>query len=236
MKKSSQNGFVLAETLVVAVFLMTIFSMIYYYFYPLMGEYEKREVYDSVDDKYSVYWLKRMIEDGSYMISSPEQIDNFNKYGYVRFECKDVTENDEKREMCKTLVNALQVEGCNRNGNGCSIFITRYRLGGLPEEKDNFKDTVKNNNVIRHQENCPANNCLDSFISACENDKTYAKDVCEKMAKSKVFTSGFQDYVASLADYKTASLNNAKYRVTAMFQHTTDNNNYYSYATIEVRR
>ena len=42
MKKINSSGFVLAETLVVTVFLMVIFSMIYASFIPLVGEYEKK--------------------------------------------------------------------------------------------------------------------------------------------------------------------------------------------------
>lgn len=66
MLKFNNKGFVLAETLVVTVFLMVIFGMLYSNFYPLIGEYEKRETYDDVDSKYAVYWLKRMIEDNDY--------------------------------------------------------------------------------------------------------------------------------------------------------------------------
>ena len=43
MKKNSTSGFILAETLVVTVFLMTIFTMLYVNFYPLIGEYEKEK-------------------------------------------------------------------------------------------------------------------------------------------------------------------------------------------------
>lgn len=43
MKKINSSGFVLAETLVVTVFLMVIFSMIYASFLPLIGEYEKEK-------------------------------------------------------------------------------------------------------------------------------------------------------------------------------------------------
>ena len=38
MKKINNKGFVLAETLVVTVFLMILFTMIYSNFYPLIGE------------------------------------------------------------------------------------------------------------------------------------------------------------------------------------------------------
>ena len=63
MKKNSNKGFVLAETLVTTVFLMIIFTMIYSNFYPLIGEYEKRENYDTADGKYAAYWMKKIVED-----------------------------------------------------------------------------------------------------------------------------------------------------------------------------
>ena len=51
MIKNNEKGFVLAETLVVSVFIMTIFTLMYVNFYPLMAQYEKREFYDDLDSK-----------------------------------------------------------------------------------------------------------------------------------------------------------------------------------------
>ena len=61
--KLNKKGFVLAETLVVAVFMATIFTIIYVNFYPLIGEYEKREFYDDLDSKYDIYWFKRLVQN-----------------------------------------------------------------------------------------------------------------------------------------------------------------------------
>ena len=58
MLNLTNKGFVLVETLITAVFVMAIFSVIYVNFYPIMAEYEKRENFDDVDSKYSVYWIK----------------------------------------------------------------------------------------------------------------------------------------------------------------------------------
>ena len=69
MKKNSNKGFVLAETLVTTVFLMVIFTMIYTNFYPLIGEYEKRENYDTADGKYAAFWIKRSEEHTSELQS-----------------------------------------------------------------------------------------------------------------------------------------------------------------------
>ena len=56
---------------------MVIFTMLYNNFYPLIGEYEKRETYNDIDSMYSVYWLKRMIEEPSYQISSDARKKSF---------------------------------------------------------------------------------------------------------------------------------------------------------------
>ena len=218
---------------------MTIFSMIYYYFYPLIGEYEKREVYDDVDGKYSVYWLKRIIEDSGYMIDkNSEKAENFRKYGYFRFECKDVTEADEKRKMCQTLVNALQVEGCTSKGNMCNIFITAYKIGdGLNTSSGPYFKRYVTSNLVRYKEECSNTNdaiCKLDFITECRKEKYYDDDKCESIAESKVFSGGFQDYVELLPDYKTPSRNGADYRIIVIFKHRADNNNYYSFATMEV--
>ena len=238
MKKINSSGFVLAETLVVTVFLMAIFAMIYANFLPLVGEYEKRETYDNVDGKYAVYWIKRMIEDSSYDIPS-SKANSFNTEGYVRFECSDIVDDEEKREFCINIVKNLQVENCDKNGNNCEIFITRYRIGNDNDtSKKWFKDAVKSNKK-RYQENCSGDGCRDTFINNCvalTSNTTADRNICTEKADKKIFRSGFKDYVFNLPDYSAESLNYAKYRVITSFHNKKDNNNYYSYATIEVSR
>lgn len=238
MKKINSSGFVLAETLVVTVFLMIIFSMIYASFLPLVGEYEKRENYDNVDGKYSVYWIKRMIEDSSYNI--PASKANYIKdKGYLRFECSDIKEDDEKREFCINIVKNLQVASCDKKGDNCDIFITRYRLDNSDDDSRTwFKQAVKSN-IKKYEEFCSGNGCKESYINSCledavDNEENRAK--CTENAEKKVFRSGFQDYIFNLPDYTFESLNYANYRVIAIFHNKKDNNNYYSYATIEVSR
>ncbi len=231
MQKNNNRGFVLAETLVVTIFLMTIFTMLYVNFYPLIGEYEKRETYDDVDGKYAAYWLKRLIEDNSYSIPD-SKVNSFRTKGYVRFECNDVVGND-KRQTCINLVQSLEIENCNHEGNLCEIYITKYRLGG-PDGDVWFKSTVENNTDKAYQEVGD----IQSYINKCKgtlnNETILAK--CTKQAHKKLFRSGFKDYIETLPDYRAESLNYAKYRVITSIHHRKDNNNYYSYSTIEVNR
>jgi hypothetical protein len=243
MKKINNSGFVLAETLVVTVFLMIIFGMIYSNFYPLIGEYEKRENYDDVDGVYATYWIKKLIEDSSYdmrAVVGDERYENkvakkktYEKYHFWRFECSDVSEADEKRSTCINLVNDLEINGCDRDGNNCDIFITDYRIGKDGDDND-FKDVVEAATLRRYNEECfQATGCEESYITKCvASGSTRAE--CTTKSSAKVFKSGFQDYVRTLPDYKTESLNGAKYRVIVMYHHIKDNNNYYSYSTTEV--
>ena len=157
MKKLSNKGFVLAETLIVTIFVLTIFTMIYTNYYPIIGVYEERETYDDVEGKYSAYWIKKLIENEDYNIAkqdgdlSDSENERHNmlrlmmdNYGYVRFECRDIPTDNNKRAICINLLKELEISNCDINGNGCDIFLTHYKIGS-PTNKTlspNFKKTV----------------------------------------------------------------------------------------------
>ncbi|MBR2828542.1 MAG: hypothetical protein IKE70_04865, partial [Bacilli bacterium] len=88
---NNEKGFVLAETLMVCVFLLIIFGMIYTNFYPIIGEYEKRETFDDVEAKYSVFWIKKIIEDSSYVPNSTDQ-SNYSTNGFAFFGCNRIND------------------------------------------------------------------------------------------------------------------------------------------------
>lgn len=202
--KKNQKGFVLAETLIVTVFLMVIFTMIYTNFYPLIGEYEKREEYDNIDGKYTAFWVKRMIEDSTYTLDTSEISSN----GYVRFSCDNFT-TDLKKTDCQEFVNALSIDGCDEEGANCSAFISAYKLGNSIEESSTPCFTGSN----------------ECFKAVVESDDNHT-----------LFTTAFQDYVASLPDYLKASKQDANYRVTIITLHEKDEQKYYSYSNIEVKK
>ena len=118
MKKLNSSGFALVETMVVSVFVMVILSIIYINFYPLMGEYEKRESYDTVDGKYAAFWFKLLIQRGGNVgkIATSEE-------AFVVFDCtKNVSEKNV--ELCKTLWDTYQVE---------NIYIIDYKTSRFKE-------------------------------------------------------------------------------------------------------
>ena len=124
MKKLNNRGFVLIETLVVTSFVMAIFAILYNNFYPLIGEYEKREVFDDIDSKYATYWVKRILQDISVDFSG--HVNDLNSNGYFIFDCSMVSD-ESKKAICNNLVgkdkNRLSV---NYNGNTPSIYVLTY--------------------------------------------------------------------------------------------------------------
>lgn len=206
--KKNQKGFVLAETLVVTVFVMCIFTLIYSNFYPLIGEYEKREDYDTVDGKYAVFWIKNIIEASSYKLY-PETTDeeHFNTYGYVRFSCSNITEaNPEEglQSQCKRLVKEMSINGCNSSGENCDIFITKYQIGNSKNDDASCSEGV----------------CFKKTV------RTNAEDQ---------FDANFQDYVEYLPNYEKPSTTEARYRVIAIIHHERKGLENTSYTTMEVR-
>lgn len=215
MKKLDNKGFVLAETLVVAVFLVTVFSIIYNNMYPLIGEYERREIYDDLDSKYAVYWLKTMVQDKDYDINkglglgagksimqnfdySLDHEFEFNTSNdvssatYVRFSCDNFTGHaaTQKKKMCEETLKRLEV---HKNSSGKpEVFITAFKL-------DKFKQTAMN------------------------DESTFSDD--------------FYDYLLYLPDFtKVRSTNLATARILAKFHKVKDDNDYYTYAQIEVKK
>lgn len=179
----------MVETLIAAVFAMTIFTLIYVNFYPLIGEYEKREVYDDIDGKYSAYWIKRIIQSNS---AKRDFIDSVNKETcgdneanckYYKFTCgNDIVDGDTYTKLlCNNLTKAMEIE---------NIYLIKFNT-------EEFKNIVASNDG---------------------------------------FSSGLQDYMVYLPKYITPSLNDAPYRVIIEFHHTKDDNDYYAYSTMEVKK
>lgn len=166
----------LVETLIVAVFLVTIFSILYVNFYPLMGEYEIRENYDDLDSKYAIYWFKRMAQDSYYNLNTSAI--NTNKY--IEFNCDNFTDEN-KKNLCKETMRRLE---------NPKVYIIDYVT-------TNFKNKIKNN---------------------------------------EAFDIGIRDYLNYLPEFTIGSLNGAKYRLIAKFHNSKDDNDFYTYATIEVKK
>lgn len=123
MKKMNNKGFALVETLIVSTFVVGIFTLLYINFYPMIGEYEKRETYDDIDSVYNTYLVKRMIEKEP-LPKSPTSEEEQNRQiwnnktesGRNKIECSMFIE---QFEYCTQLIEQLDIE---------SIYITLYDM------------------------------------------------------------------------------------------------------------
>ena len=85
MKKINNKGFALVETLIVSAFVIGIFSVMYANFYPMMGEYEKRENYDDISSIYNANLIKRLIENYKDEENLKNKIEKVLEGHYVQY-------------------------------------------------------------------------------------------------------------------------------------------------------
>lgn len=168
MLKLNKKGFALVETLIVSVFVMTIFSLLFTNFFPMIGEYERREGYDDIDSIYKTYLIKTMLEmgeldseeiTGNYtnFIKETDEVNN-HYFSHIYSATYDKTK-DENGDIvgyavmtnagdCNKLLNS------DKHQNYCvnlmkearvyNIYLTKYRITDLKKEIKNGKISVKN--------------------------------------------------------------------------------------------
>jgi hypothetical protein len=105
--------------------------------------------------------------------SSIRRVQSMNRFGYIRFECKDIIADDNQRDICRSLLTSLEISNCDTQGNSCDIFITHYQIGASSGKKitPNFKETVRDNTLRRYQEYCLEGEdeltCKNAYFSSC---------------------------------------------------------------------
>lgn len=208
----TEKGFVLAETLVVAVAVMGIFSLLYANYYPLIGEYERREVYDDIDSKYAAHWIRKILVEKKES-NLPFTFNSCGSTCHVLYASyyEDIDDGSTIRREKQVLVDEIEtvfnesapfMENYITASNIRAIIITRYQL-------TDFKNYVKSHDTL-----------------AFTSQATYLNHY--------VFNRGFREYIDYLPEFKTPSSNGALYRVFVILDHDTSKE-YDSYATIEVK-
>ena len=61
MKLLNKKGFILVETLIVTLFVLTLFILVYQNLVPSLGEYERMSSYDDVDSVYATNLFKQSL-------------------------------------------------------------------------------------------------------------------------------------------------------------------------------
>lgn len=113
MGNLNRRGFALVETLIVSAFVMGIFTLLYTNYYPLIGEYEKRENYDNIDMVYKTDAIKKFINKNRTTSLSVSDIPYYKDSDSF---CSNFSNN---KDQCIGMWQALKVK---------SILFTDYNL------------------------------------------------------------------------------------------------------------
>lgn len=252
--KINKKGFVLAETLVVTVFVMTIFTIIYANFYPIYGKYQEREYFDDIDSTYNVYWLKRFFED-------PHVVNGLSWYiikkhietlGAYEFTCNKAT-----TAGCPLIRDTQArnlVVGYSIATNPEHIYITKYNLTAtkhtngeaLSDGKKQFKSDDKNDHttyLYNYSNKTTADNynAANHAINFSGYSGTAPTDAYRKYYRVAYIEPRTKRYLDYLPQYKFPSTRGARYRIIAEYNKSEDisdsnKDQIYTYATIEMKR
>ena len=85
INKVDNRGFVIVETIIVAVFIIGICTFLFANFLPLIGDYERISNYDDLDSKYKTHEIRKMIlreisNDGNKKSVLTDSVNNNSKY------------------------------------------------------------------------------------------------------------------------------------------------------------
>lgn len=136
MKKVNNRGFILVETVVVGVIVLSIFVMIYQNLVPAVGDYETRIHYDDIDSVYAANMFFNLLNsDTNY--SSIMSLANSN--GYV-----DLTDcskfSTQGQAICNALKTQFEFTSTNRIILGKIPYTQVVSISNLPR---GFLDYVK---------------------------------------------------------------------------------------------
>lgn len=109
MKKNNKKGFILVETLVVTVFVVTLFIFVYKVTVPTFGELEQQVYYDDIDSVYATNLFKQMVT----RYSNTNYIDNYlsdsNNPPYLDISDCSNTTIYRNNEYCQLLKDELSI-------------------------------------------------------------------------------------------------------------------------------
>ena len=122
MKKLSSKGFMLTETLIVATMLVTVLLIMYVQFKTVIRSYQQSFKYNTVNNLYSLYNVKKYIEREKYNIMATR----LNTSTYVDLSsCSNLYFNE--TSYCEQLLDSLNIE---------ELYLV----------KENVKEVKQNNN------------------------------------------------------------------------------------------
>lgn len=179
MKKIDTRGFVMVETIIVAVFIIGICTFLFANFLPLIGEYEKVENYDTLQSKYKVHEIRKMLLRALDNNSAVENIFTSipTDTGYIKYSNYTTGENTIQNGLC-------DVGGIPKNY--CNKLFSEYYLNVKDVIITSFK-TSKIKSTIKNERN---NRALKEYIDYLPSYSKYSSRYDDYYRLIVVFNDG----------------------------------------------
>lgn len=134
MKKSNEKGFLLAEAIVVGVFVLSLFTFLFANVVPLIGQYEAQEKYDTIDSVYNANLIRSMImgdANGSKVLKLKDNtgVDTI----YQDYSVDTLCNKLEQKNYCRKLLNSTFLD-VN------TVYVTWYRTSKIKAKAKNSPD------------------------------------------------------------------------------------------------
>ncbi len=162
MKRIKQGGFVLVETLIVTVFVMSIFVFVYRNSVPMIGQYERMQKFDDIDSVYAADMMKKMIENYIDFTVIDQKLQNAT---YIDISnCNDTTYYRDS-SYCTKLKNNLHIDDTDL------VILTKYNLSTtLPGTNTSFRSYVNENEYF---DSGKLSNFRDYLRTVADNEPFY---------------------------------------------------------------
>lgn len=139
MKNLDKKAFVLAESIVVGVFIMTLFTFIFSNIVPLLAKYEEKEKYDDVSAVYDANTLRNAIlldfQRNPSNNTTTKIFGSLSTQSYVYYDGDSICNNLAMNAYCQVLLSKkyLNVE---------AVIASKYKTAALKSKKDDFSRVV----------------------------------------------------------------------------------------------
>lgn len=172
IKLIDNKGFVIVETIIVAVFIIGICTFLFANFVPLIGDYERISYYDDLSSKYKTHEIRKMILGEINKNSTKKSIfTNYisNNSGYHIYSGSQLCSTMSSPNYCNKLLGKQFMDVKE-------IVVTPFKLS-------NVKTAIKNDTK--------ANRALKEYIEYLPNYNKYSSKYDSYYRLIVVFNNGF---------------------------------------------
>lgn len=177
------KGFVLVETIIVAVFVIGICTFLFANFMPLIADYERISYYDTLEAKYKAHEIRKMLLREIAMDPSKEDVLK-GSAGYIRYQNYIDSSSGEaitKNELCKFL------------------------------NSPNYCDTLLGKNYLDVKEIIITSFKLSTLKSAANNNRNFdrgLREYIDYLPKYNNYSSTYNDYYRLIVEYNNGEYSN----------------------------